>query len=120
MKTERSYAVMVVLLLCGCAQAGDILGGVFGGGAQPPGGASQGTVVAEVQSVDARDGNLQIRTDDGHNVNIPFDQNIRVVYRQEELPITALERGDIRSRGRLIRSINKTGCSRYRLATTSS
>lgn len=95
MKTERRYAVMVALLLCGCAQAQDILGGVLGGSAQPAGGGDAGTVVAEVQSVDARNGSLQIRTDDGQNVNIRFDQNIRVVYRQEEFPVTALERGDI-------------------------
>jgi len=86
---------MVALLLCGCAQAGNILGGVLGGGAQPAGGANGGTVVAEVQSVDARQGVLQIRTDDGQNVNVRFDQNIRVIYRQQEFPVTALERGDV-------------------------
>ena len=95
MKTARGFAAAAaLLLLCGCAQAGDILGGVLGGG-QPVGGVNGGTVVAEVRSVDARNGVLAVRTEEGQNVDIRFDQNVRVVYRQQEYPVTALESGDV-------------------------
>ena len=96
MKSSRGFSVGVALLLCGCAQAGDILGGVLGG-AQPAGtvGANGGTVVAEVQGVDVRNGVLEARTENGQVLDVRFDQNVRVVYQRQEYPVTALEPGDV-------------------------
>jgi hypothetical protein len=73
---------------------GDILGGVLGapGGAQQ---GQQGQVLAEVQSVDTRQQVIQVRTDQGQTGAVHFDQNTVVVYRQQQYPVTALERGDV-------------------------
>jgi hypothetical protein len=72
---------------------GDILGGVLGA----PGGAQQGQgqVLAEVQGVDTRQQVIQVRTEQGQAGAVYFDQNTVVVYRQQQYPVTALERGDV-------------------------
>jgi hypothetical protein len=97
MRATRLIAVTAMMLVFGgCAQTagiGDILGGVLGGGA--PAGMESGSVVAEVQGVDANNQVLQFRTEQGQNVNIRFDSRTRVVYRQQEYPVTSLERGDV-------------------------
>jgi hypothetical protein len=97
MKAIRGSIAAAVLIASGCAQAGsigDILGGVLGGG-QPAGGTESGAVVAEVRAVDTRNEVLEVRTDDGQNVDIRYDRNTRVVYRQQEYEVTALEPGDV-------------------------
>jgi outer membrane lipoprotein SlyB len=98
MKATRGALATALLIVSGCAQAGsigDILGGVLGGGQQPVGGTETGAVVAEVRAVDARNQVIEIRTEDGQNVDIRYDQNTRVVYRQQEYQVTALEPGDV-------------------------
>jgi hypothetical protein len=97
MNGTRGAIAAALLVVSGCAQAGgigDILGGVLGGG-QPAGGTDTGAVVAEVRGVDTRNQVIEIRTDDGQNADIRYDQNTRVVYRQQEYPVTALEAGDV-------------------------
>jgi hypothetical protein len=87
-------ALMATLPACGGANLGalgDILGGVAGGGA----GAQQGQLLAEVQSVDAGQQRIVVRTEQGQTGSVRFDQNTVVVYRQQQYPVTALERGDI-------------------------
>src|SRR5688572_17086905 len=94
--TRLLATAAVSLMFGGCAQTagiGDILGGVLGGGA--PAGMESGAVVAEVQGVDAQNQVIQFRTEQGQNVNIRFDSRTRVVYRQQEYPVTSLERGDV-------------------------
>lgn len=73
---------------------GNILGGALGGS---PSGSSQqqGEVLAEVQSVDTRQQAIHIRTEQGESGAVLFDRNTVVVYRQQQYPVTALERGDI-------------------------
>jgi hypothetical protein len=97
MDGTRGAIAAALLVVSGCAQAGgigDILGGVLGG-QQPVGGTETGAVVAEVRAVDTRNQVIEIRTDDGQNADIRYDQNTRVVYRQQEYPVTALEPGDV-------------------------
>jgi hypothetical protein len=95
----RLVALAAMLSATGCAQAGalgEILGGVMGPqGQQGPGQGQGGQVVAEIQAIDARQGVMQIRTQNGQTGTVRFDQNTRVVYQQREYAVTALERGDV-------------------------
>jgi hypothetical protein len=84
-------------ILTGCAGAnlgalGDVLGGVLGGGA---GQQQQQQLVVEVQGVNAQQQTIQVRTQEGQTGAVLFDQNTVVVYRQQQYPVTALERGDV-------------------------
>ena len=72
---------------------GNILGGVLGG--PQSGSAQQGEVLAEVQSVDTGQQAIYIRTEQGESGAVLFDRNTVVVYRQQQYPVTALERGDV-------------------------
>ncbi|HEX6372369.1 MAG TPA: hypothetical protein VF006_25845 [Longimicrobium sp.] len=91
-------AAFTVMALTGCAgtnlgQLGEILGGAMGGvgGA----GQQQGQVVVEVQGVDTRQQVIQVRTQEGQQGNVMFDQNTVVTYQNQQYPVTALERGDV-------------------------
>jgi hypothetical protein len=70
---------------------GDVLGGVLGTG----GTGQQGQLLVEVQGVDTRQQAVHVRTEQGETGSVLFDQNTVVVYRQQQYPVTALERGDI-------------------------
>jgi cold shock CspA family protein len=94
----RLVALAAMLSATGCAQAGalgEILGGVMGPQGQGQGQGQGGQVVGEIQGIDARQGVMQIRTQNGQTGNVRFDQNTRVVYQQREYAVTALERGDV-------------------------
>jgi len=91
-------AAFAVLTLTGCAgtnlgQLGEILGGAMGGAGQQQG--QNGRVLAEVQNVDTRQQVIQLRTQEGQQGNVMFDQNTVVVYQNQQYPVTALERGDV-------------------------
>ncbi|HEX5869920.1 MAG TPA: hypothetical protein VFY65_05885 [Longimicrobium sp.] len=90
-------AAFTVMALTGCAgtnlgQLGEILGGAMGGAG---GAGQQGQVVVEVQGVDTRQQVIQVRTQDGQQGNVMFDQNTVVTYQNQQYPVTALERGDV-------------------------
>jgi hypothetical protein len=95
---RRLAAMAAVLSMTGCAGGalgglGDILEGVLG---QPgPGGQGQGQVEVEVQGLNTQQQLIQVRTRDGQTGGVRYDQNTVVVYRQQQYPVTALERGDI-------------------------
>ena len=97
MRPARGLVFAALLIAGGCQTGGigDILGGVLGGGQQPAGGTEGGAVVAEIRSVDDYNRVIEIRTNDGQNADIRYDQNTRVVYRQQQYEVTALEPGDI-------------------------
>ncbi|HEU4880771.1 MAG TPA: hypothetical protein VFT45_00960 [Longimicrobium sp.] len=89
-------AAFTVMTLSGCAGTnlgalGDILGGAMGG----QGAGQNGQVVVEVQAVDTRQQVIQVRTQDGQQGNVRFDQNTVVSYQNQQYPVTALERGDV-------------------------
>lgn len=84
--------------LSGCAGTnlgalGDILGGAMGG--MGGAGQQQGQLVVEVQGVDTRQQVIAVRTQQGQQGNVLFDQNTIVTYQNQQYPVTALERGDV-------------------------
>jgi exosome complex RNA-binding protein Csl4 len=54
------------------------------------------TMSGEVRSVDTRRARLQLRDDyNGRTETLRYDDRTRVVYRNQQYPVSALERGDI-------------------------
>lgn len=94
---RRMAALGAVLAMTGCGTAGTLgtLGEVLGTVLGQPAGTGQAQVYAEIMGVDTRQQVLQVRTDDGRSGNVRYDQNTQVVYRQQQYPVTALERGDL-------------------------
>lgn len=93
-KLSASLAIAMVGTM-GCAGGGmgtleNVLGGVLGGG-----GAQGGEVLVEVQAVDAQQQAIRVRTEQGETGAVLFDQNTVVIYRDQQYPVTALERGDV-------------------------
>ena len=89
-------ALAAAAALSACAGGGglgDILGGVLGG-PQPSSG-SMGNVVAEIRDVNTRSRTLEVRTQQGQQGEILYDDRTQVVYRNQQYPVTALERGDV-------------------------
>ena len=81
-----------LLLIAGAAcsnnsNLGDILGGVLGGG-----GNSQ--VTGQVNGIDTRYQTISLRQSNGSNVTLNYDNNTRVVYQNQNYPVTNLENGD--------------------------
>lgn len=93
---RTTVAAVAVAALSGCGTnlggLGEVLGGVLGGGAGQQG---QGELVVEIQGVDTRQQAIHVRTQEGRTGSLRYDQNTQVIYRQQQYPITALERGDI-------------------------
>ena len=84
-----------LFMLTSCAQlgsVGDILGAIGGTGTQQQ---QQTQLQAEVQQVDAGNQRIYVRTQQGQSGAVRFDGQTVVVYRQQQYPVTALERGDI-------------------------
>lgn len=100
MKTFRRVGVLLALplVLGACAGGaggglGEILGAVLGG-AQPAS-SNVGQLVVQVEGVDQQNQAINVLTEDGQRGPIRYDRNTRVVYQQQEYPVTALERGDV-------------------------
>lgn len=92
-------AAATVAALGGCAGnqlggLGEILGTVLGGGAGQQG-QGQGQLLVEVQQVDTRQQAIHVRTQEGRTGAVRYDQNTQVIYRNQQYPVTALERGDV-------------------------
>ena len=78
---------LALLAFTGCPALGPLESpGGFGG--------SGSDVVGEVQFVDSRTRELEIRTDAGRRSVLRYDNNTQVVYRQRTYPVSNLERGD--------------------------
>ncbi len=85
---EARYAILMTVLGlsiggAGCASLGGIL----------PGGGGQ--VVGEVQYVDERYREIEVRTDRGDVERVEFDDRTTVYYGNEQYRVSALERGDL-------------------------
>ena len=94
----KAAALAALLPLGACAGGGagglgDILGTVLGG--PQPASSNVGQLVVEVQGVDQQNQQIAVLTEDGRRGNVLYDRNTRVVYQQQEYPVTALERGDV-------------------------
>lgn len=82
-----------LLVLSGCSNLGslgNILGSVLG-----QQGAQQQQIDAEIQQVDANNGRIYVRTQDGQTGVIRVDSRTQVVYNNRQYPVTSLERGDV-------------------------
>jgi outer membrane biogenesis lipoprotein LolB len=94
-KTSLSVLTTGLLLLSACAglgSIGDILGSIGGTGQQQQ---QQGQIEAEIQQIDTNGQRIHVRTQNGQSGYVRFDSQTRVIYRQQQYPVTALERGDI-------------------------
>ncbi len=87
--TKRVWAVLSLALLgfTGCPALGPL---------ENPGGIGgvNNDVQGEVQFVDNRNRELEIRSDSGRRSVLRFDNNTQVIYRQRAYPVSSLERGD--------------------------
>lgn len=83
-------AALMFLTATACSQnsnLGDILGGVLGGG-----GGSQ--ISGSIAGVNTRLQQLGIQQSNGQTVTLNYDNNTRVVYQDQNYPVTSLEYGD--------------------------
>jgi len=87
--SRQVWAILSLALfgITGCLALGplDIPGGIGG---------VPNDVVGEVQFVDNRAGEVEIRSDSGRRSIVRFDKNTQVIYRQRTYPVSNLERGD--------------------------
>jgi hypothetical protein len=82
--------VLSALAFAGCHELGHIDGiGDYGGTTN-----TNRDVVGEVQSIDARAREIEVRTDGGRTAVLRYDDRTQVVYRQRNYPVANLERGD--------------------------
>jgi hypothetical protein len=95
--TGRRVAAMAAFLaVAGCSgntlgSLEDVLGTVLG----QPAGAAQGQVAVEIRGLNTQQQLLQVATQDGQTGSVRYDRNTVVVYRNQQYPVTALERGDL-------------------------
>ena len=85
-KRLLGFLSLAILMLAGCPAVGPLDTGGYGG--------LNNDVIGEVQFVDARARELEIRTDSGRRSVLRFDNNTQVIYRQRTYPVSNLERGD--------------------------
>jgi len=93
---RRTLVLAGVAITAGCSgnslgQLGEVLGGAIG---QPAPG-SQGQITAEVRTVNTQQRTIDVATEDGRTGAVRYDENTVVVYRNQQYPVTALERGDV-------------------------
>lgn len=84
-------AALMFLAATACSNnssLGDILGGVLGGGA----GGSQ--VSGSIAGVNTRLQQIGVQQTNGQTVTLNYDNNTRVVYQNQNYPVTSLEYGD--------------------------
>ena len=87
--TKRLLMTVVIgiFLVAGCHELGHVDGlGDYG--------TLSNEIVGEVQNIDARSRQIEIRTDAGRTSSIRYDDNTRVIYRQRNYEVSNLERGD--------------------------
>lgn len=90
MNSVRKFVALLalsILSLAGCHELGHVDGlGDYG--------SSSSDIVGEVQHVDTRARELEIRTDSGRTSVVRYDDNTQVIYRQRNYSVDNLERGD--------------------------
>jgi exosome complex RNA-binding protein Csl4 len=81
------FLTLAALALAGCHELGHVDGlGDYG--------SSSSDLVGEVQYVDTRAREIEIRTDSGRTSVVRYDNNTQVTYRQRNYAVDNLERGD--------------------------
>ena len=82
-----AFLTLTYLTLAGCHQLGHLDG--LSDWINP-----NNDVVGEVQFVDARTREIEIRDDSGRTITMRYDNNTQVVYKQRNYPVANLEPGD--------------------------
>ena len=88
-RAARSSAVALALVaMSACANSGlgNVLGSVLGGGGSE--------LAGTIQGVDTRNQQIGIIQSNGQSVGVRYDNNTRVIYQNQNYPVTALENGD--------------------------
>ena len=89
MKLSRLFGLLSIALLSftGCHEFGHVDGlGDYGG--------ASNDIIGEVQIVDTRAHEIEIRTDSGRTAVLRYDNNTQVIYRQKGYAVSNLEKGD--------------------------
>lgn len=88
--TRISAATMLATTAACSSGLGGVLGSVLGGG-----GAGQSSQVSgRIQGVNTRNQQITIEQSNGQSIPVHFDNQTRVVYQNQEYPVSALEYGD--------------------------
>ena len=88
-RAARTTAVALTLIAtsaCANSGLGNILGSVLGGGGNE--------LAGTIQGVDTRNQQIGIIQSNGQSVGVRYDNNTRVIYQNQNYPVTALENGD--------------------------
>lgn len=91
-KWAHTAPLAALLVATGCAGGLGALGDIL---AAPGPEGQEGVVTVEVQEVRQASQEIMIRTQEGQQGPVLYDQNTQVVYQDQQYPVTALERGDI-------------------------
>jgi hypothetical protein len=83
-----NFLALAAVLLMGCHELGHVDGlGNYGG-------LGGGDVVGEVEHVDTRAREIELRTDSGRTSVVRYDDRTQVVYQQRSYSVASLEPGD--------------------------
>ena len=88
--TKRLWVIVALgfFVAAGCHELGHVDGlGDYGR-------QQSNEIVGEVQHINARSRQIEIRTDAGRTSSIRYDDNTQVIYRQRNYQVSNLERGD--------------------------
>jgi len=88
--TKRLWVIVALgfFVAAGCHELGHVDGlGDYGR-------QQSNEIVGEVQNIDTRSQQIEIRTDAGRTSLIRYDNNTQVIYRQRNYQVSNLERGD--------------------------
>lgn len=83
-----AFFAFAVLALAGCDELGQP--GRYG----DYGSLGRNELVGEVRRVDTRNRQIELRSESGRNLQVLYDNNTRVVYRQRDYAVSNLEPGD--------------------------
>jgi hypothetical protein len=85
-RTTAVALALVAMSACANSGLGNILGSVLGGGSNE--------LAGTIQGVDTRNQQIGIIQSNGQTVGVSYDNNTRVIYQNQNYPVTALENGD--------------------------
>jgi hypothetical protein len=85
------FVIWAAMVFAGCPELAQI-GGLDGLGGY--GGVTGSDVIGEVEHVDPRSREIEVRTDGGRSATVRYDDRTQVVYRQRNYSVSNLEPGD--------------------------
>ena len=86
-RTTAAAIALVAMSACANSGLGNILGSVLGGG-------GGNELAGTVQGVDTRNQQIGITQTNGQTVGVRYDNQTRVIYQNQNYPVSALENGD--------------------------